>query len=144
MPHINKQVKYIPLTKYPHMRPADIEIWERFLTRFPHRFLNVIYDCAVGERVVTDAPVEEKTKINYADLCQWRIDVVATDGLAIYIIEVKPFANAKAVGQVDCYRDCFIDEGKPALPVKAIIITDRLHPNIVNTAAKNDVEIWVV
>ena len=52
--------------------------------------------------------------------------------------------NAKAVGQVDDYRDLFMEKFNPTFPVKAVIITDRIHPNIIKFAQKHEVELWQV
>ena len=144
MPHVDIQHKFELLPKYPHMRPADVGIWERFLRSNPGKFRSVTYDVRVGDAATVHEGCSECARGAWFDLTRWQIDVVAEDDEAIYIIEVKPLANARALGQVDGYRDLYVWEKIPTKPVKAVVLTDHEISTTRKLAAAWGIELWVV
>lgn len=113
---------------YPHMKPGDVEVWNRFIDRSPDAYKEVAYDVAVGE----GAPIEEGTEENiakgYTILTQRKIDVIGFDGDQVHVIEVKPIATPKAVGQIEWYLELFKNEpdgNKNAIGVLISHIADR-------------------
>lgn len=144
MPHLETPLRYIKLPKYPHMRPADVVIWERFLEQHPDRFLRVFYDFRVGPGEHHNEPCPECLRTGWYDLTRWQIDVLAEDQTRIYVIEVKPAANAKALGQALGYAMLFRNEKRPPKPIVPVILTDHIIPATKKCAELCGVEIWVV
>lgn len=142
MPHVDQEFKYVPLPKYPHMRPADVEIWERFMRAFPNRFTRVFYDVHLGGDETFDHNLSERANISWWDLTSWCVDVVAENDEAIFIIELKPLANAKAIGQAISYAALFKLKFKPVKPVIPVIITDRIIETTQICANHCGVELW--
>lgn len=94
---------FAKLSKYPHMKPADVEIWERFLTAHREDFDRVDYDFHVGEGA-DFLPTNDDTPDGRENrLYQRKIDVVAYRGNAVTLIEVKPLADTAALGQIQTY-----------------------------------------
>ena len=144
MPHLDIPMEYLRLTRYPHMSPADIDLWDRFIERNPARFSRVWYDVHVGEGGETPEDCGYRDAACWWDLTRWRIDVVAEDGENFYIIEIKPNANAKALGQANAYAILFEDEHKPLKPVVSVVLTDSIHPNTERIAKREEIEIWKI
>lgn len=143
MPHLEKPYEYIPLPKYPHMRHADAAIWERFVKANPDRFTQVFYDYRVGDHAHNCNNCLDCARSGWYDLTRWAIDVVAEDANAIYIIEVKPAANAKALGQAIAYTALFLREhtvGKQVIPV---VLTDHEISSTRWVSKMQGVELWV-
>ncbi len=142
MPHQEIAQPFQRLSKYAHLRPADIEIWERFLLANPDRFLKVWYDYRVGDPADLDHECLFCANLAWYDLTRWQIDVVAEDREMIYVIEIKPHANAKAIGQALSYAKLFEVEQKPKKPVLPVVLTDVIIPTTQKCAAHCGVEIW--
>lgn len=136
--------KYEKRYKYPHMKPRDIEIWERFIALFPDRYVNCQYDVSVGD--VPDFMNERSSREGQAmrELYRLKIDVVAYHQRGIDIIELKPSAGASTIGQVVGYVELYKKEYKPLVEVRAVIITDEQKPNMDFLAQKQGVEVVVV
>lgn len=124
------------------MRPADVSIWERFMQKNPDRFLQVWYDYKVGGSAPIADDVLESARQSWYDLTRWAADVVAEDTQAIYVIEVKPLANAKALGQAIAYATLFIDDIRPKKPVYPVILTDHIIESTKRVADAQNVLLW--
>lgn len=126
------------------MRPADVVIWQRFLMKYPDRFLRVWYDVHVGREEEMPDGVHPLAHASWCDLTSWKIDVVAEDKQFFYVIEVKPFANAKALGQAQSYAGLFVAKFRPDKPVIPVVLTDRIIPTAQECADYCGVKMWEV
>ncbi len=89
------------------MKPADIEIWERFFDGHRDAFDRVDYDFHVGEGA-DFLPTNDDTPDGRENrLYQRKIDVVGYKGNAVTLIEVKPVADVMALGQILAYGDLY-------------------------------------
>ena len=84
----------------------------------------------------------------WVDLTRWKIDVTAEDNENFYIIEIKPNANAKAVGQALAYARLWSEEMKPAKPVIPVVLTDMRNPITADCAVSDTcdcctVKLWI-
>lgn len=109
---------------YPHLLPGEIEIWERFLAKFPDMFDSFAYDVHVGEAEVL-YPGEPKYQKLAEALLKRRIDVVATRNGEKSIIEIKPDAGATALGQVLFYKALYEREYEERIS-RLIIVSNRI------------------
>lgn len=135
---------YEKLATYPHMKPADVLIWERFLTQFPDMYDKVQYDLEVG--VLPDF-IKNDTNADLASmeaLYKRKIDVVGFRDSQIDIIELKPRAGTSALGQVKGYVQLYIRDIDPGAQPKAVIVTDEEMPDMGVLAFGQDVQIVVV
>lgn len=129
---------------YPHMKPYDIAIWEKFMEEFPDMYDYCQYDVPVGQ-VPPHALDAVSAEGGTAEMLYKRkIDVVAYKGDQIDIIELKPNAGMSAIGQVNGYRMLYIRDYSPSVTPKAIIITDSVDPDTAHVAHEQGVQIVVV
>jgi hypothetical protein len=136
--------QYEPLHKYPHMAPADVLIWERFIATNPTAFDLVAYDVPVGAGAEFDTVVVPDTGAHVNRLYQRRIDVVGRSTGHTWVIELKPRASTQAVGQVDAYAVLFRRDYPEHKNVSTMIITDQLLPEMELIAQRSNVTIIVV
>lgn len=127
---------YKLLSKYPHLMPNDIRIWERFIQTFPKFYTSIDYDVKVGTPKQYPGLTGDKYKKDLEDLSRKRIDVIGYRDKEIHIIELKPYAGFSAIGQVEGYLELY----KPYLPPEEIlvgfIITDYQTPDTANLCFK--------
>ncbi|MEK7499289.1 MAG: hypothetical protein AAB649_01645 [Patescibacteria group bacterium] len=115
---------------YPHMKPRDVAIWIRFLEQFPDMYERVQYDVHVGGTPPFDPTVSEERNTDMSALYKRKIDVVGLKGDQIDIIELKPDADASAVGQLLMYRKLYVEDFAPTVAPKLIIVTDKVKPDV--------------
>ena len=130
MPELGPSQKPLVSFRYPHMMPEDAAVWSRFLMREDHGIEAVWYDVHVGAAV--DVPEGSPAWLLSvaAGVTRKRIDVVARRGGLYLIIEVKPYANQLALGQVIVYRQLFPVEFPLAGPVMGCIVCDQVDVDV--------------
>lgn len=133
--------KYEKMDFYPHMKPNDRAIWERFIEKNPEAFDKVQYDVLVGSVPAFDTTVNPSTGGNVADLYRKKIDVVGYKGAQISIIELKPEAQISSIGQLLGYVELYKKEYKPALEPFAILLTDRIMLDMQELTAKYGIKL---
>jgi hypothetical protein len=96
--------KYKKLAKYPHMKPFDVAIWEKFIDENLDFFDSVDYDICIGKGA-DFLPDDYSTPDGRENrLYQKKIDVVGYIGEKVWIIEIKPNAGMHALGQILTYK----------------------------------------
>ena len=98
------------LAKYPHMAPADVEVWEQYLKFHRAEWDSFDYDVRVGKGVDPGPAFPANIRRDAMMLTQKRIDVVGYRGEETWIIEVKPRAGLGAVGQLVGYKTLYEQE----------------------------------
>ena len=129
---------------YPHLKPADIAIWERFIDKFPEAYSAVEYDAPVGKVPEFVAEHDDPAMKAQGTLYQRKIDVVGYRDKVVDIIELKPAASSSAIGQVNGYRHLYMRDISKGFKPGALIITDRLLPEMEELCAAADVRIIAV
>lgn len=132
-------VPYERRYKYPHMGPEDKAIWERFIDANPAAFDMCAYDVPVGSVPEFDTVVSPTTGGDAEKLYKKKIDVVASKGDALFIIELKPNAGLAALGQVTGYKTLFKLDYQPKQVLQAMIITDTMRPDMEFLSEENRV-----
>lgn len=117
------------LSKYPHLLPADVALWERWLDRYGDFFTALEYDVHVGGGVEVVPGWSQETIKMASTLAAKRIDVVGHKPGEIWIVEVKPEAGVAALGQLLCYRILYIEKFKPTAEPICCLVTDHLVPD---------------
>lgn len=80
----------------------------------------------------------------YGEKRKKRIDLVVHAADAVWIMEITPKVSKAAIGGVLSYKDMYIKEYKPTLPVKLGIIVEVDDEAYHDTLKKNDITLWVV
>ena len=135
---------YHTLPKYPHMKPADVLIWERFIEKFPDAYNACQYDFEVGDPPPFNPLMDDGEDLNQDILYRLKIDVVGHSNKGVDIIELKPKAGPSSIGQVKGYRALYLRDEAPHGETSAVIITDTLMPNMEYMAKVEGVKIVVV
>jgi hypothetical protein len=127
--------------KYPHLWKKDYDTWTAFLRSEHNDFEQVWYDVHVGApmHVPAGSPAFMKNVVD--GVSRKRIDVVARQGKRLWIIEVKPEANMKGIGQVVTYKKLFVKEFRITESVKAMIIATTCDRDVLKTAEDLNVTI---
>ncbi len=140
----NNQVPFGMRYWYDHMGPTDQTIWQRFIEKFPDAYEWCQYDVKVGEVPAFSTVVNDHSGGDVSALYRKKIDVVATKGDRLDIIEVKPRASAAAVGQVKNYRRLYIKEFDPPTMPGMVIVTDQANGDLLDFAKEEGVTLLVV
>lgn len=115
------------LWKYPHMLPADVALWERFI-RLEHPMpCTVAYDVHVGSLPPLPADLPEYLQRDAQALYPCKIDAVMYSPQETLIVEVKPRASTYAIGQVLSYTNLFHRDFPEHPRPTPCIITDTAH-----------------
>lgn len=126
MPRFSPEI----LSKYPHMSPLDIPVWETFLKEQGNLFTAFDYDVRVGTGIDPGPSYDDATRRDAILLTQKRIDAVGFREGEIWVIEVKPQASIGALGQLITYTELFIAYKKPDLPVRSIVVCNTVDPEV--------------
>lgn len=114
---------------YPHLKPRDVEIWERFIDAFPGEYTQCQYDFNVGDAPAFADLDDDEAMKKMASLYRLKIDVLGFTKDHIDLIELKHDAGASSIGQVLAYKELYMRDARPALPVFPVIIsnTEKLN-----------------
>ena len=130
--------------KYPHMKPADAKLIDRFIDKYPNAYTMVVFSFPVGDGAPNNPIVNEETEGSVEYLYQKKIDLVGFKGTSIDILEFRPKAGSSAVGNVLGYRDLFMRDERPGIKPDCIIVTDETNNDLDFVARKQGVKIVVV
>jgi hypothetical protein len=114
------------MSSYPHMLPADVLVWERFLDKHAAEFSGFDYDVHVGGEVEREVGWTQEVYTMALSLASKRIDVVGYRGNETWIIEVKPVAGVTAIGQLVMYRDLYIRDFRPDRVIVCALVCENL------------------
>ena len=133
---------YKLFAKYPGMRPKDEAIWDAFIMSHPETFDFCYYNVHLGDPAHDDAEREEMRANGMFDVSQWCVDVLAFKGAMPFVIEVKPYAGAGAIGQALAYRAKLIDDQFITANAQAAILTDNFSPILLEVCQLLNVAVW--
>jgi len=111
------------------MLAEDVRVWTKFLRTDAHRLKEVWYDIRVGQSVLLAEGASDMERKIALGLTRKRIDVICAVEGGYWVVEVKPYANMYAMGQVLTYVRLFEQEYG---------ITGELTPVLVCDSYDND------
>lgn len=112
----------VRMRRYPHMMQMDREVWEMFLSRPLPGIERVWYDVHVGMAMAAAEPASEAMRLVANAVSRKRIDVVMRIRGRAWVVEIKPYGNHVALGQVLLYRRLFRKEFAGAGNAGAIVL----------------------
>lgn len=133
MPDLGVSQKPVVMPTYPHMMAEDIAVWTKYLQAWLVPIDEVWYDVHVGKPVELGPAASLAELKMAAGITRKRIDVVARVGNVFWVIEVKPRADMRALGQVISYLRLFVLEFAPRREVLGVIVCDQVDGDIVAT-----------
>ena len=132
------------IAKYPHMKPADVAIWERFMTNHENFFDRVDYDFHVGEGA-DFLPTNEDTPDGRENrLYQKKIDVIGYKNNDVRLIEVKPIAGMSALGQILTYRELYLQSKGAHKSPNMMVICEKIMAEMKDVYKSKSVVVMVV
>ena len=131
------------LNKYEGMRAGDEVIWDQFVKNHPDFFLSVWYNVPLGEPYKTEEEIAEAKANGAWEVSQWRIDVLGETADAFVVIELRPHADARAIGNVIAYSKLLEQEWGVVKPVVGVVLTDQISPILEKAAALCRVRVMV-
>lgn len=138
------RIPYLKRRFYTHMVGDEVDIWGRFVDKFPQRFETVDYDFRVGEGIELPGEGDENYARMATMLSQKRIDVVGWVGDSPMIIEVKKRVGLSTLGQVLGYRALFMKDFKHFGVPDLMVVCAEISPDDRYVLENNFVEIEVV
>lgn len=122
--------KYEKRYKYPHMKPNDVAIWERFIEKYPTAYDTVQYDVAIGDIPAFMEQTSSPEGQAMRELYRLKIDVLGYRGDSIDLIEVKHEAGAASIGQLLGYVTLYKRDFEPVQFIQPVLLTNVLKPNM--------------
>ena len=132
------------LSKYPHMKPADVDIWERFVGSNRGFFDTVDYDFHIGEGADFLPTGEDTPDGRENRLYQRKIDVVGYIGEGVWLVEVKPVADMFALGQILTYNGLILKTKLLDRDPKLMVICSKILNEMKGIYAAFDIGVAVV
>ncbi len=129
------------LAKYPHMRPEDVAVWERFIEKNPLYFDRVDYDVPCGKGEPQDASLPENIQRDGTILTQKKIDAVAYKLNEPYVIEIGPIANMRKLGQILTYRMLYTADHPDETKLHAMVICGDIERELEEIYTRNGIEL---
>jgi hypothetical protein len=128
------------LAKYPHMKPEDVAAWERFIDTNPGYFESVDYDVAVGEGAPTNPEHPENIQHDHTILTQKKIDVVGYRGATVTVVEVKPIADMRALGQALVYSHLYAADHPEVTDLQRMVVAGEMERELAPIYAAQSVQ----
>lgn len=139
MAELGDAQKPIIMPHYPHMLAEDTMVWSKFLRADKVKIARVWYDVRIGSMVFTGNDMSKMEAKISAGLTRKRIDaVVEVDGNT-WVVEVKPYANMYAVGQIITYVRLFRQEYKFLGELSAVIVCDDYDDDLIEEFDELDI-----
>ena len=128
-----------PRYKYTHLYQQDYATWTAYLKSEWNLLDEVWYDVHVGRPmdIPPDSPDYMQAVVD--GVSRKRIDVVGRIENRFFIIEVKPEANMKAIGQVVTYTNLFINEFEITGTVQPMVVATTCDADILDIANEQNV-----
>ena len=139
--HSPRIFPYEKLTKYPHMKPEDVAVWEVFIEKYPNAFNSVSYDVCCGEGA-DFLPTEEDTPAGRENrLYKKKIDVVGYNGDTATIIEVKPYADFRGLGQIIGYHELYCRDNQNGAQPRKMLVCNEATVEMRSLYESNGIEV---
>jgi hypothetical protein len=116
------------------MSSEDFAIWQRYKLDALKDIEFVYFDVGLGGQTEVPPGTPPQYAVMWTRNTQKRIDVLLDTGSAWRIIELKHNATGAALGRLLMYRDMWMREPPDSRPVEVYLITNRLDPDVRDTA----------
>jgi len=114
---------------YPHILPADIPVWQRYLAAHPEMGSDIDYDVRVGVTQDPGPAFPDNIRQMAITLAYKRIDAVIQFEGRTLIIEITRRAGLKAVGQLITYPLLYAIKYPQATNITPLLVAEELLPD---------------
>lgn len=126
------------------MKPEDVAVWEMFIEQNPEYFNSVDYDVCCGEGAEFLPTGEETPAGRENRLYQKKIDVVGYNGTTTWIIEVKPYADFRGLGQLIGYYQLYMSKHTGGGEVRKMLICRGADAEMLDIYDNNGIDVALV
>lgn len=130
--------------KYPHMTPAEVRRWDRFIAKHGLPEGKISYNEHLGEGapIALDWPMWMAVMVKA--LSTHRVDVVVERPNEVLLIEVKGIAGMGAVGQLLGYEALWLRERGIDRPVRLLLVCERVEADMQHVFDHYEIEVVVL
>lgn len=143
MASIGPAQRVVVRPRYDHMSESDTEVWTRFLLSGEFELTEVWYDVHVGSALGLPPGMAGAEAARMASIGQKRIDAVCRVNGLLWVVEIKPYANYVALGQILAYRWLFwrdyVEEGEAI----GVVVCDAYDTDLGSEFRSNGVTVIV-
>jgi len=139
-----KPAKFFIRARYPGMKPAESEIFTRFLMETDLTFTKIEYNVRVGLGYDPGPQYPENIRKMMIQLTQLRIDAVGHRKDEIWLFEVKLRAGMSAIGQLISYAEWYRAQYKPKKPIRLGVIAEYYDPNVLPIYETRGISLFLV
>lgn len=122
------------------MKPEDVAAWERFIDANPGYFDSVDYNFALGEGVDVGEGEPESQRRGFQTLTQKKVDVVGYRGSSVFIVEVKPVADMRALGQALSYSHLYAAAHPEVTDLQRMVVAGDIERELAPVYAAQSVQ----
>ena len=133
--------RYGQLARYPHMLPAEVPIWERWVSQEPDWAQAVTYDVRLGAPWQLTPDATDDIRAIAAGLTTLRADVIAWDEDHLWVLEIKPSTTPGALGQALAYTALLGTTDPQSVPLIPAVLSAYHHPALRLAADRLAVEL---
>ena len=128
---------------YPHLLPDDIPIWETYLALCHFDYFYIDYDVQVGFGSASPPDITPEIEKARRHRTRRRIDAIGYSANLITLIEITRLADLKAIGQLVGYPILYNITYRPRLPVRMLLVCEKLHTDIEYIVTELPVDVWM-
>ncbi len=129
---------------FPHLLPAEANIWVGFLRKYGQQWNRYDYDTRVGLGHPIDSNWPDWLQTMVKKLSPKRIDVVGWKGTVPTIFEVSPRATRAVIGALFMYKYLFMQANPHIHDVDLAAVVPRIDPDMHRYLAAKFVTVYLV
>jgi len=120
----------------PHMSTDDQVLWNKYKTDALKNAVNIYFDVGLGGQTDTPPGTSPEMARMWLRNTQKRIDVLIEEPNKWIILELRPRAQASAIGRLLQYFDLWKDDPPDTKPVELRLVTDTTDQDTKKLAQK--------
>lgn len=132
------------MPRFPHLLPADAELWERFLQEHGGEYSEIIYDVRVGQGTDPGPAYPDNIRYDAIVLSQRRIDAIGFQAKLVTIFEITCNAGLTALGQLMAYPGLYRMTYSPILPLRPMLVAYSFQSDIEPMFTENGIPFTLV
>jgi hypothetical protein len=113
---------------YRHLSEPDIALCLEWLYDNRQQLTSIQYDIPVGNGTDPGATAEPALRAMWKGLTQRRIDAVADTSDFTWLIEICDSATYRSIGQLEVYRQLYLETYQQSKPLKTLILCRAAAP----------------